>query len=147
MPIVSGNEPQRPGRRSGGSWFGWLLPLIIFGPTLYRFVRSATAGRVTNQQLLIGLGGVLVLAAMVWVARRVSGTRDRNVTRLPTGSPSSMGQSVRLEAPRLPSSTLGPGGVPQAPRFEPLVTGKVFMVGVILALLIGGVGLALFVLG
>ena len=147
MPIVQGNEPQRPGRRAGGSVLGWLLPLIIFGPTLYRIIRSTVGGRVTDQQLALALGGIVALVVVVTVVRRVNGTRDRNVTRLPTGVAPPMSAGPRLESPRLPSSTLGAGGLPRAPRFEPMVTGKVIVAGFVLAALLGAAGFVLLMLG
>lgn len=143
MPIVSGNEPP-PTRNTRGSLIGWVFPLLFFGPMIYNFVRSATRNVVTDQQLLIVAGGVIGLAAMVVIARRIGQNRSSSTGSLPNSYtpppnlvPPSRTQVSQYRAPA-PKQY-----VPPPPRFEPIITGKVFLVGVVLAALLGGLGLLL----
>lgn len=117
MPLTPNNQP-RPTKRSGG--WGWLVPLLIAGPTIIQQVRSRTAGVLTDEQLLMIGAGVAALVVLVVVGRRTWQT-NAAVPRTPTYNPQ---QSA---------------GVPQAPRFEPIITGKVMLAGLVLG--------ALFVLG
>ena len=132
MPIVQGNEPPR--RRSRPSVVGWLLPVIIFGPTLYRMARGAVAGRVTDQQLLIVGAGAVALALVVLIASRVSRARS-TPARLPTGYPSTP-PPVMLAGPI--QTTASEGYTPRPLRYEPMVTSKVVLAGVAVAAMIGG---------
>lgn len=147
MPIVSGNEPPpEPKQRSGLP--GWIVPLIIFGPVIYNFARSATRGLLTDQQLLIAGGGLLGLAALVAIARRVSQSRSGSAASLPTSytPPSTPARELNGYTSSMPSAPsqyrpqLDKPYVPQPPRFEPIITGKVFLAGVVLAALMLGAG-------
>jgi hypothetical protein len=148
MPIVSGNEPPPP-RNARGSLLGWVFPLLFFGPIIYNFVRSATRGLLTDQQLLIVGGGLIGLAALVAIGRRVGQSRANTTTSLPTSytppqnvAPLSRATPVNREQP----PNRAPGDkpyMPSPPRFEPIITGKVLLVGIVLAALFGCIGLAL----
>jgi hypothetical protein len=118
MPLTPKNE-QRPTKRSSGGW-GWLVPLLIAGPTIIQQVRSRTVGVLTDEQLLMIGAGVTALVVLAVVGRRVW-QRNAAVPQAPTYNPQ--------------QSTM----VPQAPRFEPIVTGKVMLAGLVLG--------ALFALG
>jgi hypothetical protein len=128
MPIVPGNEPPR--RRQRGSALGWLLPLLIFGPTIYNVVRNNLGINVSNQQALIVVGGIVGLVALAVIVQRVNRLREGNTTTLPTSYTPPHGKPY----------------VPSAPRFEPIVTGKVVLAGFVLALLIAGFGAVLLLL-
>lgn len=149
MPIVSGNEPPQPKQRS--SLTGWIIPLIIFGPVIYNFARNTTRGILTDQQLLIAGGGLIGLVALVAIGRRVSQSRSSSASSLPTSytPPSTPPRQLNGYTSSMPSAPsqyrpqLDKPYVPQPPRFEPVITGKVFLVGVVLAALMAGAGLLL----
>lgn len=123
MPLTPNNE-QRPTKRSGG--WGWLVPLLIAAPTIINLVRSRTAGMLTDAQLLIIAAGVAVLVVLVVVGRR-TWQSNAAAPRTPTYNPQ---QSA---------------GTPQAPRFEPIITGKVMLAGLVLGVLFALGAVALFV--
>ncbi len=141
MPIVRGNEPRQPQRRAGGATLGWIIPLIIFGPTIYRVIRNASAGLLTDQQLAVAAGGAVAFGVMVWVIQRVNRARASNPARLPT--------AYELPKAAVPPTSQAGGPsidqayVPQSPRYEPIITGKVVLAGVVLAALMAGLGLLL----
>lgn len=145
MPIVAGNQPE-PKKPTRGPSLGWLVPLLVFGPPLYSFVRRVTAGILTNQQLLVVGGGVLGLIVLGVIVQRVNRLRAGGASRLPT--------SYAPPAPTLPgASSPGASGktndragqpyLPPPPRFEPIVTGNVLLVGVLVALVMGLIGFVL----
>ncbi len=115
MPLTPNNQGQRP-RRSG---WGWLVPLLIAGPTIINLVRRQTTGVLTDEQLLMIVAGVGALVVLVVVGRR-AWQSNAAVPRSPTYTPQQ-------------SSTL-----PQAPRYEPMVTGKVLLAGLVLGVLFAG---------
>jgi len=136
MPIVPGNE--QPSKTSGGSLWGLIVFLVVFGRPIYGLVRSLTAGFLSDQQLLMLLGGAGALIVLATLARRIRRSESAGTTTFPPSytpsqSPSSSAQPVR------PSSV-----APSAPRFEPIITGKLVLVGVILASIMGGIGLLLW---
>lgn len=160
MPIVQGSEPRNP-QRGGSARLGWIVPLLIFGPTIYRAVRNMVAGRLTDQQLLIAGAGLILLVILVVIVRRVNSARDNASSRLPTSyqPPKSVGTAppvVRTPTPKEspPSNPPTSAGaypmlssdkyVTRAPQFEPIITGKVVLAGVVLAALLSGLGLLLF---
>ncbi len=139
MPIVSGNKPQP--KRSGGIGWGWLLPLLILGPTIARFVRQSTAGWLTDQQLLIIVGGLAILIAFGIMIHRVNHA-ERGGTSLPQPPVPKAPTSASLQQLRKPSND----SLPPSPRFEPIITGKVLLVGVLLGGLLIAAGAALILL-
>ncbi len=160
MPIVQGSEPRNP-QRGSSARLGWIVPLLIFGPTIYRTMRNMAAGRLTDQQLLIAGVGLVLLVALVVVVRRVNGVRNNGSSSLPTAyqPPKSVGSTppvVRAPAPEdtppwTPPARAGAHPllssdtyVPRAPQFEPIITGKVVLAGVVLAAVLSGIGLLLF---
>lgn len=149
MPIVSGNEPPSQ-RNRRNSLVGWVLPLLFFGPMIYNFVRSTTRGVLTDQQLLIVGGGLIGLVAIVVIMRRVGQSRAGSSTSLPTSytpptnvAPLSRATPIKQPQPQQYRTRTEQPYVPSPPRFEPIVTGKVFLLGVVLAALFGCVGLML----
>jgi len=114
MPLTPNNE-QRPTKRSGGGW-GWLVPALIAAPTIINLVRSRARGVLTDEQLLMIAAGVAAMVVLVVVGRQVW-QRNAAVPRSPTYNQQ---QSASL---------------PQAPRFEPIVTGKVLIAGLVLGVL------------
>ncbi len=135
MPIVSGNEPKQPQKKTGTLGCGWLLPLLIFGQPIISLVRRALAGRVDDQQLLIIGAGVVALLVMVVIVRRVNEARSNNTTSLPTPY-----QPPTTNPPPFTQSRVQPGQplVPRPPQFEPIITGKVVLAGLVLAMLFAG---------
>lgn len=160
MPIVHGGAPGNSQKRRGGSWVTWILPLLIFGPTIYRGIRNMAAGRLTDQQLLIAGAGIVLLAALVVIVQRINRSRNSSTSSLPTAyePPKSIGAAppmMRVPSPddefSAPSSTSAYGPrelsshtyVTRAPQFEPIITGKVVLAGVVLAAVLTGIGLLL----
>ena len=136
MPIVPGNE--QPNKRSGGSLWGWIVFLVVFGRPIYGLARSLTNGFLSDQQLLMLLGGAGALIVLATLARRIKRSESASTTTFapsytPPQSPSSSAQLMRAASV-----------TPSAPRFEPVITGKLVLVGVILASLLGGLGLLLW---
>jgi len=124
MPLTPNNQP-RPTKRSGG--WGWLVPLLIAAPTIINLVRRQTEDVLTDAQLLMIVAGVGALIVLVVVGRR-AWQSNAAVPRSPTYTPQ---QSSAL---------------PQAPRFEPIITGKVLLAGLVLGVLFAGGVVALLTL-
>jgi cytochrome b561 len=124
MPLTPNNPGQQP-KRSGG--WGWLVPLLIAAPTIINLVRSRTTGILTDEQLLMIAAGVGTLIVLVVVGRR-AWQSNVAVPPSPTYNPQ---QSSAL---------------PQAPRYEPILTGKVLLAGLVLGVLFAGGVVALLTL-
>jgi hypothetical protein len=140
MPIVAENDPQTKRSGSGGLGCGWIVPLLILAPTIIRYVRQSTAGWLDDQQLLIIGGGLGILAAFVLIVRQVN-RQDRAGTPWP---PSSTPQPSALSPEQLQQRSKA--GLPAPLRFEPIVTGKVLLAGVLLGGLMIAAGAALVLL-
>jgi hypothetical protein len=140
MGFVAGNDPS-PQKKASGPGFGW-VSLLFIGVLLFRVVRNMTAGLLTDEQLAILVGGVIALIGLAIIVQRVNRSRANNSPSLPTtyqpqqpSYPSSTGYSpIRSEA-RPPTN---------APRFEPIITGKVFLFGLVFACAWIGLGLLIF---
>ena len=148
MPIVPGNE-QKSGKESRGFPFGLIVFLIVFGRPVYNLVRSLTRGIVTDQQLMIVAGGVVALVALAVIVQRVNQSRQGSSPYSPTSlSPTN---TPTMLTPTNPTASLqqytspGDARLPSAPRFEPIITGKVVLVGLLLALLLFGGGFLVLV--
>lgn len=115
MSLTPNDEPRGP-RRSSAGW-GWLVPLLLIAPTLIREVQRRTAGTLTNDQLFIIVAGIGALIVLVLVGQRA--------------------WSNNAAPPQPPTydATYRSSYIPQAPRFEPILTGKVVLAGVGLGLL------------
>ncbi len=124
MPLTPNNPQQQP-RRSGG--WGWLVPLLIAAPTIINLVRRQAEGVLTDDQLLMIAAGVGALIVLVVMGRRLW-QNNASVPRSPTYTPQQ-------------SSTL-----PQAPRYEPIITGKILLAGLVLGVLFAGGVVALLTL-
>ncbi len=140
MPIVAENEPQHKRSGSGGLGCGWLVPLLILAPTVIRYVRQSTAGWLDDQQLLIIAGGIGILFAFVLIVRQVN-RQDRASPTLPP-STTSPAPTISLDELQKRSQV----GLPAPPRFEPIVTGKVVLAGVLLGGLMLAAGAVLVLL-
>lgn len=160
MPNVQGSDPRGPQKRAGGSWIGWIVPLLIFGPTIYRGIRNMVAGRLTDQQLLIAGAGLVLLVALVVVVQRIQRSRNSSASSLPTAyQPPKSVVAAPVVAPvpssddkaTWSSSTDGYARrelssdtyVTRAPQFEPIFTGKVVLAGIVLAAVLSAIGLLL----
>lgn len=137
MSIVSGNEP--PQRRRGSNWSWLIFLLIVFGPTVIGTLRpffndlvNVDQGQVNMDQVVIIAGGVLALAVLVLLVARVRSAASRTPSALPTTyTPPTGTISSATNTPMLPT----------APRFEPIITGKVVLAGVLLLMLLAGAAL------
>lgn len=139
MPIVPGND-QGSAKKSGGSLVGWIVFLLVFGRPAYNLLRSLTRGIVTDQQLMIIAGGALALVALAVIVQRVNQSRQGSTAYTPNYTPTT-NPSASLQQYRTP----GNPSLPSAPRFEPMITGKVVLAGLILALLLFGGGFLVLV--
>jgi hypothetical protein len=139
MPIVPGNDP-KSAKKSSGFPFGLIVFLVVFGRPIYNVVRSFTRGIVTDQQLLIIGGGVVALVALAVIVQRVNQSRQGSSPYTPTYTPSS-NPTASLQQ----YTTPGDVRMPSAPRFEPVITGKVVLAGLLLALLLFGGGFVVLV--
>ncbi len=146
MSFVAGNDPP-PSKRSGGSLISWLFLLLVFGPTIYRVLRNATAGVISDQQLLIIGGGLIALIGVIVIVQRINRSRADGGPRLPTPMPP---PAPRRSAPppdigavrRVTGASSQPY-LPPAPRFEPMITGKVVLASLIFGAFLAGIGVLL----
>jgi len=148
MPIVPGNE-QNSKKKSGGFPFGGLIFfLVVFGRPIYNLVRSLTRGIFTDQQLLIAGGGVVALVVLTVIVQRVNQSRQGSTPyttpSMPMNTPTSLTPS-NPTASLQQYTTPGDARLPSAPRFEPIITGKVVLAGLLLALLLFGGGFLVLV--
>ena len=123
---ISPNTPRPDPPRQRQSNLSWIFFLLILARPLWGILRSAIGPQLSNTQLWIIVAGVLSLAALALLAPRAL-NRDTPVSRLPTGAP-----PVHLERPAPVAQRPFPGVSPRAPRFEPIITGKVMLAGVLL---------------
>lgn len=141
MNITPQTPRPRPPRNQRGSRLSWLFFLLILARPLWGIIRSLVGPQVTNQQLALAIGGVVLAGIVVMLITRGAsrfGSGDQTLSmpsqpvrdfRPPTG------RNVTWTAPR-------PGYQGQAPRFEPVITSQVVLVGMVLGAVIAG-GLAL----
>ncbi len=139
MPIVAGND-QQPEKKSSGAGCGWVVMLLVFlWRPLYTMIRDFTNGRFSDDQLVMIVGGIFGLIVLAALVQRVNRMRASNTAGWPTPytPPSPLSSNPRqLRSP-------GEQYLPAGPRFEPIITGKVILAGLILALLLGGIGVLL----
>jgi hypothetical protein len=121
--------------------FGWIVFLLVFGRPIYNVVRSLTNGILTDQQLMIIAGGAVALIALTAIVQRVNRARQDGAPTLSTSYTTPSNPAASLQQYMQASDSK----LPSAPRFEPIITGKLVLAGFILALLLFGGGL-LFVL-
>lgn len=142
MNITPQTPRPRPPRNQRGSRLSWLFFLLILARPLWGIVRSLVGPQVTNQQLGLVIGGVVLAGVVVMLITRGasrfgSGDQALSMPNQPVRDfRPQAGRDMTWTAPP-PSSYQG-----QTPHFEPVITGNVVLVGVILAAVIAG-GLAL----
>lgn len=122
--------------------------LVVFGRPIYNLVRSLTRGIVTDQQLMIVAGGVVALVVLAVIVQRVNQSRQGSSPYSPTSMPMNSPTSLPTSNPTASlQQYTRPGDVrlPSAPRFEPIITGKVVLAGLLLALLLFGGGFLVLV--
>lgn len=147
MPIVPGNE-QNSKKKSGGFPTGLIVFLLIFGGQIYNVVRGLTRGILTDQQLMIAAGGVVALVVLTVIVQRVNQSRQGSspytTPSMPMNTPTSL-TPTNPTASLQQYTTPGDARLPSAPRFEPIITGKVVLAGLLLALLLFGGGFLVLV--
>ncbi|WP_026370543.1 hypothetical protein [Kallotenue papyrolyticum] len=171
MGLMPGNEPSPPRGRSS-SLISWIVLLILFGPTLYHLLRNATTGWLTNEQWLMLLGGLIAIVGLAAIVRQVSRRSEGSAASLSPSAYESAAQrrstTTTLRPPEWPAlppvivqrtdrdllarlqdarpdivARQAPA-VPQAPRFEPMITGKAVLGALLVTtLLLGSVILLL----
>ena len=151
MNITSNTPRPKPtGKQRSGciTWIFLLLLLSVPGRNILAAILHSVAPQISSGQLWLILGGIVALGVVVTSITRA--VRNRPVdTQLPTGpGPSTQiprpdGTPIRpSQPPQAPSSSVS--GYPSgAPRFEPIITGKVIVAGLLLAALFVGAGLLL----
>ncbi len=133
--IVEQNQPNP--KKSSGMGCGWILPLLILGPTIVNYIRQSTAGWLTDQQLMILVGGTAALLGMVAIMRQVNRTRDSSTFPQPRTPP------TPTKAPSPQRQNHSNTSLPSSPRFEPIITGKVVLAGLIFAAIFTAISAAL----
>ncbi len=118
-----------------------MLPLLILGPTIARFVRQSTSTWLNDQQLLIIIGGLTVLITFGIMIRRAN-RAERGGSSLPQLAAPTVPASAPLQQLRKTSKA----ALPPPPRFEPIMAGKVFLAGVLFGGLLIAAGAALILL-
>jgi hypothetical protein len=137
MNLTANTPRPKPAKGQGPGCGTWVFLLLILAAPLRNILRIVLGPGVSDAAIWLILGGVVVLAGLVTVVSRAASNRSGGGPRLPTGpsGPSlPMGGSPAqpLQLPSMTSST--PAGYPAGPpRFEPIITGKVVLAGVVLA--------------
>jgi hypothetical protein len=87
---------------------------------------------------LIIVGGICVLVVLAALVQRASRLRGNTTTTLPTSYslPPSLSSSMQQRS-------ANEQYLPPTPRFEPIITGKLVLAGMMLMFLLGGIGLLL----
>ena len=118
-------QPRQPQQKRGIN-LSWIVFLLILARPLWGIVRSIVPPQIANNDLIAVVVGVIVLSAFVFAVARLGRGRGGD-TRLPTGSePSRPAAPTRV-------GTWEPAALPsKAPQFEPIITGKVALAGVVL---------------
>ncbi len=137
MNITANTPRPKPPRRERRSPLTWIFFLLILARPVWGILRSTIGPQVSDTQLWIMVVGVVALGFVALLVSRAAG--DRRVDpRLPTPV-----EPVRPVQPsQIPMS--GQSGYPAGPpRFEPIITGKVALAGLMLAAVVVGVVLLL----
>ena len=130
-------QPKQP-KPAGRNYVSWIIFLLILARPLWGILRSLVPPGISSAQVLMIVAGVLALGVVVVIAARVRDGRPASA-RLPTTAYAPP-QSTRTTLPRP-----GGGTMSRPPTFEPVITGTVILVGLVVALVIGS-GIALILL-
>lgn len=134
-------QPQQP-KKKGTNWVSWIIFLLILARPLWGVIRSIAPPSISSQQILMVVGGVVALGVVLVIAARVrDGSLPSSQPSIyqpsPSSQPSIYQQPSTPQSPtpyRPPRSTIS-----GAPTFEPIITGTVVLVGIVVAAIIGGV--------
>lgn len=148
MNFTANTPPPPAPKRERGSVWSWLIFLLILARPLWGIVRSLAPSQVSNSQLWLLIGAPIALAVGFLVLMSVARARNSSSTArlpIPTAPPQPMRpqqsaqpqSSMRPQQP-MQSAPWAPVQRPQAPRFEPVITGRLALVGFVLAALIAG---------
>ena len=151
MNVTSNTPRPKPtgNQRSGCiTWIFLLLLLSVPGRNILVAILHSVAPQISSSQLWLILGGIVALGVVVTSITRAVQNRPVD-TQLPTG-PRPTAQTPQpgrmptgpSQPPQIPSSSI-PSYPTGAPRFEPIITGKVVIAGLVLAALFVGAGLLL----
>ena len=144
---------QQKRRSDVGSWLSWLIfLLLIFGsrflPPVANWLTQTTGLPITTPMLIGALVMLSIAVSLISsVARR--GEQPREPLERPPTPPSSLPDLPPTSSPFPPPAVeatgklrdLGPQSVPQPPRFEPIISPRMLIVGIIG---LGFIGLFLF---
>ena len=130
-------QPKQP-KPAGRNYVSWIIFLLILARPLWGILRSLVPPGISSAQVVMIVTGVVALGVVVVIAARVRDSRPASA-RLPTTSYAPPQSTL----PTMPRPT--GGGMSRPPTFEPVITGMVILVGVAVALVIGG-GIALILL-
>jgi hypothetical protein len=140
---------QQKRRSDIGSWLSWLIfLLLIFGsrflPPVANWLTQTTGLPITTPMLIGALVMLSIAVSLIGsVARR--GEQPREPLERPPTPPSSRPDLPTTSSPFPPPSVeatgrlrdLGPQSVPQPPRFEPIMSPRMLLVGIIGLVFIG----------
>ncbi len=144
---------QQKRRSDVGSWLSWLIfLLLIFGsrflPPVASWLTQTTGLPITTPMLIGALVMLSIAVSLISsVARR--GEQPREPLERPPTLPTSLPDLPTASSPFPPPAVeatgklrdLGPQSVPQPPRFEPIISPRMLIVGIIG---LGFIGLFLF---
>ena len=138
MNITANTPRPKPPKHERRSGLTWIFFLLILARPLWGILRSTIGAQISDTQLWILVVGVVTLGFVGLLVARGVGNRGADA-RLPTRvepaqplNPSQLPQDAR------PGYPVGP------PRYEPIITGKVVLAGIVLAALMAAAGLLLW---
>ena len=140
MPITANSRQPKPPRRTQQSILSWIFFLLIFARPFWGILRSMIGPEVSDTPIWIMVAGITGL-----------GIRVLFLLRAMRGGPANTSLPPRMELPRpvQPMQRVEPLGPSadaqrrappirdyplQPPRFEPIITGKVVVAGIVLAM-------------
>jgi len=147
MGITANTPRPKPARnQNGGCGTLFFLLIILLGPG--RGIVQGLLPGLSNSEYFALAIGVIALVALVTAVRSAAGSRPGG-TPAP-GLPRSSWPTVPANAPTMPQPPRLPQSRPMdlpgaAPRFEPYITGKVMLAGLILLLGFAGAFFVLWV--
>jgi hypothetical protein len=137
MNVMANTPRPKPAKGQGPGCGTWVFLLLILAGPVRNILGIVLGPGVSNTDTWLIFGGVVVLAGLVTVVSRAASNRSGGGARLPTGpsGPSlPMGGSPARPRQLPPMTSSAPAGYPAGPpRFEPIITGKVVLAGVVLA--------------
>ena len=138
---ITANSPQpKPPRRGQQSILSWVVFLLIFARPLWGILRSIIGPEVSDTQIWIMVAGITGLGIMVLFLSRAMRSGPANTSLPPRMEVPRPVQPMQRVEPPVPAADAQRRAPPiqdyplQPPRFEPIITGKVVVAGIVLAM-------------